>query len=49
MNQVPHTIPTVFPRLAWGIVRAGVVLVNRVERGTLAVDAQGCLIAVSTP
>lgn len=49
VNHVLHAFLTVFSCLAWGIVWAGVALVNRVERVALTVDAQGRVVSVGAP
>lgn len=49
VNHVLHAFLTVFSCLAWGVVWAGVALVNRVERVALTVDAQGRVVAVGAP
>ncbi|MFJ9621859.1 hypothetical protein [Streptomyces sp. NPDC101181] len=49
VNHVLHAILTVFSCLVWGLVWAGVTLVNRVERVALTVDAQGRVVQVSAP
>ncbi|MFH9263845.1 hypothetical protein ACH4KN_06205 [Streptomyces sp. NPDC017546] len=49
VNHVLHAFLTVFSCLAWGVVWAGVSLVNRVERVALTVDAQGRVVTVGAP
>lgn len=49
VNHVLHAFLTVFSCLVWGIVWAGVALVNRVERVALTVDAQGRIVTVGAP
>ncbi|PCG87682.1 hypothetical protein CIB93_01115 [Streptomyces sp. WZ.A104] len=49
VNHVLHAILTVFSCLVWGLVWAGVSLVNRVERVALTVDAQGRIVQVNAP
>ncbi|WP_097893917.1 hypothetical protein [Streptomyces sp. st170] len=47
VNHVLHAFLTVFSCLVWGVVWAGLSLVNRVEREALTVDAQGRIVTVS--
>ncbi|MFE7140938.1 hypothetical protein ACFVAG_24595 [Streptomyces sp. NPDC057644] len=49
VNHVLHAFLTVFSCLVWGVVWAGLALVNRVEREALTVDAQGRIVTVSAP
>ncbi|MFE9455661.1 hypothetical protein [Streptomyces californicus] len=49
VNHVPHAFLAVFSCCAWGVVRAVVAVVNRVEREALTVDAQGRVVTVSAP
>ncbi|GAB2922888.1 hypothetical protein [Streptomyces sp. NPDC059173] len=49
VNHVLHAFLTVFSCLVWGVVWAGLALVNRVEREALTVDAQGRVVTVRAP